>query len=400
MKIAIDENYLLRKEMFMLSLSRIFQTLVILFFFTACNLSLSEESTETPVAVSFNATRTPLAATITSQPTSTRQPTSTPQPNRQNVQQVVNVSPLYSVRQPVPGPVCSIVPTVNTANIRSGPGTSYPVIGLLPANNWLLALNISTQGWHQVSAPGTPVDRAWISSTVIILTQPCVCGTDGCFAVSTQPAPTIQPQPTGIPTDSASCLIYALAPTPPAAFPSYTADIFYEPSSDSTLWGRLGVDVNGIRLAGRTNDGWYAVGPLNGQAGTLGIYTLRWVRANAQVVLVGGACGSLPLIDISYPPPGNCTVTPSGSASVNVFQIHAFYGSTITQLNSGMTLSVVGKTPANYYDSAAGWYAVEPGIVTIRPGSVGKYALGWIPDDGSVVANGNCAALPTVTLDW
>jgi len=62
----------------------------------------------------------------------------------------------------------------------------------------------------------------------------------------------------------------------------------------------LGETINGIRAAGRTNDGWYALGPLNGQAGTYGIYTLRWVRADAPIVLVGGTCNSLPTVTLDW----------------------------------------------------------------------------------------------------
>lgn len=378
---------------------RLFKIILLLLSFSslaACNLGVNLPQ-PTSTAVAQQATQAPPS---TKSPTATATITLTPTPTqRSSAQQVVNIAPLYAIRQPLPAPSCGVVPTVNSANIRSGPGTNFPVIGVLPANNWVSAIRIDSNGWYQISAPGTSVDGGWISNTVTSLTQPCVCGPNNCTVVTTI-VPTIPPPPTGQPTPFDACFVYNLAPTPPAAFPTYLVDIYYQPSIDSGSAGRLGETINGIRVAGRTNDGWYALGPLNGQAGTYGIYTLRWVRADAPIVLVGGTCNSLPTIDISVPAPGTCTVSPAATTSVSVYQIHGYFGPVINTLNLGSTLTVIGKTPNNYFDSANGWYAVDPGIVTVNPGSVGKYALGWIPDDGTVATSGDCTRLPTVTLDW
>src|SRR5262249_21492117 len=136
---------------------------------SACNLSLNS-ALPTPT-VGFIVTNT-VPPTFTSVPsTNTPAPTNTfiPQPT-------INVPPPYSVQQPIPGPVCSISPNVAAANIRSGPGVNFPAVGMLPANNWVLASRIEPGGWYQISYAGTVVNAGWISSTVVNLAQPCSCG--------------------------------------------------------------------------------------------------------------------------------------------------------------------------------------------------------------------------------
>ena len=105
----------------------------------ACNLSLSgKPSTPTVQSLATNTgfqipTQTIRPSTNTPAPTNTSLPQSQPSDNQ---------PPPYSVRQLVPGPVCSVSPNVAAANIRSGPSVNFPVLGVLPANNWVLASRI------------------------------------------------------------------------------------------------------------------------------------------------------------------------------------------------------------------------------------------------------------------
>jgi hypothetical protein len=353
---------------------------------SACNLSLGAKPT-TPTVQSLPTTQ-PLA-TITVRPA-----TNTPQPTNTTVSQpppANNAPPAYNVRQPLPGLVCSVSPNVSAANIRSGPGVNFPVVGVLPANNWVLASRVEAGGWYQISYAGTVVHGGWISSTVVNLQQPCVCGPNNCTQVNPAtiaPPPTQQPQAT-LPPD----LCYVL---PISA--SDNVSVYYQPSVDSGVWDRL--PSGGMLVAARTTDGWYAVGPLNAQAPMFGIYNLRWVRSDARITLTGAPCGILKTADISFPPPSGCTVSPMNISSIPVYPQHTFDRPASGTLSTGSTALAVGQTPPNYGGAPNGWYAIDPGIA--QAGSVGKYRLRWIPIDNNVQLNGDCGinGLPTVTLDW
>ena len=350
---------------------------------TACNLSFSGQP-PTPT-VRFVATNA-LFPTQTIRP-----PTNTPAPTNTSIPQpITNAPPPYSVRQLVPGPICSVSPNVSAANIRSGPGVNFPVLGVLPANNWVLASRMEPGGWYQISYSGTVVHAGWISSTVVNLAQPCSCGPNNCSQGSTVPPPvTIPPIATNtLPPEN--CYILPLSS-------GDGVPVYYQPSVDSGMWDRL--PAEGMLVGGRTGDGWYALGPLNGQAGSVGIYTYRWVRSDAKITLTGAACGMLKTIDISYPPPSGCTVSPMNISSIPIYPQHSFDLPIVGNLTSGSTALAVGQTPLNYYGAPNGWYAIDPGVA--QAGSVGKYHLRWIPIDNNVQLNGDCGinGLPTVTLD-
>jgi len=349
----------------------------------ACNLSLSgPPSTPTVRPV----------ATITSLPTTTPVPrTNTPAPTNTSVPQpATNPPPAYTVRQPLPGPVCSVSPTVAAANIRGGPGVNFSVLGVLPANNWVLASRIDAGGWYQISYAGTVVHGGWISNTVVNLGQPCSCGPNNCTVVSTQPPPTWTPLPTAT-TPPNICLIMVLTPND-------VVNIYYQPTLDSNVWDTLRAGTS-MTVTGRTSDGWYAIGPLNLQGPMIGINALRWIRSDARITLSGAPCGTLRTIDISYPPPSGCTVSPVNISSIPVYPQHSFDLPASGTLSAGSTALAVGQTPPNYYGAPGGWYAIDPGIA--QAGNVGRYRLRWIPIDSNVQLNGDCgiAGLPTVTLD-
>jgi hypothetical protein len=262
-------------------------------------------------------------------------------------------------------------------------------LGVLPANNWVLASRIEPGGWYQISYAGTVVHGGWISSTVANLEQPCSCGPNNCSVVNQPPPVTFTPQPTNtLPPEN--CYIMPLSA-------GDSVPVFYQPSVDSGMWDRL--PSGGVLVAGRTNDGWYGLGPLNGQAAAVGIYTLRWVRSDAKITLTGAACGMLKTIDVSYPPPSGCSVSPLNISNIPIYSQHSFDIAAVGTLSSGSSALAVGQTPPNYYGAPNGWYAIDPGIA--QAGSVGKYRLRWIPIDNNVQLNGDCGinGLPKVTLD-
>ncbi len=357
--------------------------ILILMGMTACNLSLGVPiPTLTPSVIQTIAPFPTLkpVSTITPLPTQTviTQPTS-------------NVPPPYTVNQSVPGPVCSVSPNVTAANIRSGPGISFPVIGVLPANNWLSAARQDGSGWYQIAYAGTVVNGGWISNTVVVLQQPCSCGPNSCTVVNPPPPATFTPIPTATYQPPPNqCTMTVLTP-------SDIVNVYSQPTSDASIWGTLSAGTYAA-VAGRTNDGWYGFDPGVAQAANVGIYRLRWVRSDARITLTGAPCGTLPTIDVSYPPAGDCLVSPVNVSSVTIYNQSGYDAGASGTLTAGSSLPVVGKTPANVNGADNGWYAVDPGIA--QAGTIGKYRLRWIPIDNTVAITGaDCATLPTVTLD-
>lgn len=176
----------------------------------ACNLT-TINPTLTPVpptATTFaTAANTP---TVTPSPTATVRPTATPP-----APGGPTATPIFRVSQPLPAAICGLYPNVDAANIRSGAGTNFPIIGVLPAGHWALASRIGAAGWYQVNVPGTVVNGGWISNTVVDLQQPCRCTADGCTQSGIVP-PTTAPSPVlliGVvglkPSGVAECVITA-----------------------------------------------------------------------------------------------------------------------------------------------------------------------------------------------
>lgn len=78
-----------------------------------------------------------------------------------------------------------------TINVRSGPSTSYSIVGYLAPNAVGLVLGrLADNSWFQVNVNGT---LGWVSSTVVILGG-------NCAGVSIVMLPTSTPMPTGMPT--------------------------------------------------------------------------------------------------------------------------------------------------------------------------------------------------------
>lgn len=95
----------------------------------------------------------------------------------------------YSVNLSPPYPACSIVPAGNyNVNIRNAPGTTSPIVGTLLPAAWISVSRL-TNGWYQVSYPGTPVHNAWVSSSVVNLTPPCTCTETSCSQNQPPPPP-------------------------------------------------------------------------------------------------------------------------------------------------------------------------------------------------------------------
>ncbi len=353
-------------------------------YLSACTLSTTpKQPTAAPTQqiIIFPTNQPP--ATNTPQPSLTPLPLNTAAPARPTA------TPVYIVSRLVPGPVCSISPTVAGANVRSGPGTNFPIIGVVPAANWVSATRIDSNGWYQITSPGTPVEGGWMSNTVVALQQPCVCGPNNCVTVTT-PYPTFTPQPIATATFEPT-ICYLTLLNLGDSVPAYT-----QPTTDNSP-ELIIQTAQRFQVVGRTNDGWYGVIRGNGQAAYIGIYTLIWIRSDAKISLTGAPCGQLKVIDLSYPAPTGCTLTPKDASSIPVYNQYDFSIAASGVLNAPVTANVVGKSPAGAGGVADGWYAIEPTVV--QAGNVGKYRLKWVPLDRLAEIGGDCTTVPTLSLE-
>ncbi len=104
---------------------------------------------------------------------------------------------LYLIRQPLPGPACSISPTGGQGvNIRRDPTKQSAAIGGLLRGAWVLAKGLDASGkWFQISAPNTPVDGGWITGQNVAIRGVCNCVPDGSCERGA-PIPTARPAAT------------------------------------------------------------------------------------------------------------------------------------------------------------------------------------------------------------
>lgn len=97
-------------------------------------------------------------------------------------------------------------------NVRSGPSTDYPIIGVLIAGQRIAALGRSVGGdWVQIAYPGVEGGTAWVYSPLVTLegSPPLV---------EPPPTPTPKTTPTIDPTLAAQFII----DIPPTRLPTYT----------------------------------------------------------------------------------------------------------------------------------------------------------------------------------
>ncbi|MCB0196941.1 MAG: SH3 domain-containing protein, partial [Anaerolineae bacterium] len=121
--------------------------------------SLLDESIEPTATV----TDTLATATPTLTPTLNVEPTNTPEPDAEAAMLVTNAD----------------------LNVRSGPGTDYPILGLLKADQTAEITGLSPDGrWWQIAFSGTASGRGWVAAQYTIAQN-----TDNVPIVQAQPVP-------------------------------------------------------------------------------------------------------------------------------------------------------------------------------------------------------------------
>lgn len=145
------------------------------------------------------------------------------------------------------GITASVNPDQEKINVRSGPNTDYPIVGVLVAGQKVPALGRSAGGdWVQIAYPGVPGGVAWVYAYLVTVngTLPIV---------EPPPTPTPLVTPTIDPTLAAQ-FVLELAPTrlptftapPPLAIPTFAQP---EPPR-SPLGVPMGFVITGLGVLG------------------------------------------------------------------------------------------------------------------------------------------------------
>jgi uncharacterized protein YgiM (DUF1202 family) len=315
----------------------------------ACNFSASRElsaattPTTTPTSAAWVITATANATTTPTQIPTTA-PTTTPlitqgsSAGSSNLGSSSSYVPVgYVVDVASPRPSCSVAPTgAYNVNIRGTATLNGPVVGTLLAGSWVRVMQ-RLNDWYQVSYPGTPVQGAWISASVVELRAPCNC-TPACG----EPAP--QPQACQIQNHVAQGVVAG-------------------PGSSYGNIGQLGPETVSKVYARTSNATYYKIAYGAG---------LGWISGVANVTLIGN-CTNIPLED----PPDLSLCRIQNHATKDVIAALLSDYAVIGQLPPQTVSNVQAKTGDNTYYKIA--YGAQ---------------LGWIDATTGVTLIGNCASVP------
>jgi hypothetical protein len=110
------------------------------------------------------------------------------------------------------GAIAIVTMEQDQINVRSGPSTDYPTVGVLIAGQQVPALGRSVGGdWVQIAYPGVPGGVAWVYSPLVELVG-------SVSVVEPPPTPTPRTTPTVDPTLAAQFIIEI----PPTRLPTFT----------------------------------------------------------------------------------------------------------------------------------------------------------------------------------
>ncbi len=248
------------------------------------------------------ATDTP---TLTSTPTTTLTPTATPT--------------LTPSATSTATPSTPIAQALRSLTVRQGPGSQYPLVRRLVADEQVEIAGISEDGaWYQVILPEG--ETGWVSSaTISVTTFGSLRGVPVAEAPTNTPTFTYTPSPTPTATASATpTRTPTVTPTPsatftplpsiPIALPVRAITVRVGPGSQYPAAGRLAADDQ-VDILGISEDGgWYWIEMADGN--------MAWLTASPALVDTIGNLRTLPIIDPPTPTPlPTATPTPSRTPS-------------------------------------------------------------------------------------
>ena len=202
------------------------------------------------------------------------------------------------------------VPTVTAltyVNVRSGPGTNYPILGAAPTGTIGEVVGISPDGgWYAVKVATTlePTGVAWVAAEYVSLSNPS--NTD-IPVISSAPAP---PPVTAPPPASGA----------PSALALEAVNVRSGPSTDYPIYGVASAGAS-APVVGKSQDGAWVVVTISTSVAPDG---QGWVSA-AYVQLSGATLGDLPVVqppamppEVVPPPPAAGSVVVQTTEPINV----------------------------------------------------------------------------------
>ena len=145
------------------------------------------------------------------------------------------------------GPTAIVRSDQEQINVRGGPSTDYPIVGVLIAGQQVPALGRSEGGlWVQISYPGVSGGVAWVYAPLVDISG-------NLPLIEPPPTPTPQTTPTIDPTLAAQFIVEV----PPTRLPTFTAPAPLiiptfepEPSSSGTAGVPMGFIIAGLGVIG------------------------------------------------------------------------------------------------------------------------------------------------------
>jgi hypothetical protein len=263
-------------------------------------------------------------------------------------------TPTPVAAQPAPtSTVCQATSTLNV-NVRSGPGTMYPIIGSLLTGNTLNVVGRnSVSSWFVVDLNGR---QGWVAASVVQLTGPC----GSLSFVADPPTPVVPPTepPTATPTATSAVTSTATATATPTATASPT-----QPAPVATLNYSLPSVYGSTALTSGFVPDPYTVGVTGG--------------GPANISYLGGGCT------------GFTTSAPSFSVNYTsgAFPTLRFYF-----IGSADSTMVINTPSGSYFCVDDSFGTLNPTIDFNSPSS-GRYDI-WI---GSYAAGGSVGGTLYVT---
>lgn len=136
-----------------------------------------------------------------------------PVPGRANALRQQPTVAIPTVTSTPTGPTVTVNADQEQINVRAGPGTDYPILGVLIAGQEVPAKGRSPQGlWIQIQYFGVPGERAWVYA-------PLVSAPTGDLPI-VEPPPT--PTPLFTPTIDPTLAAQFIVEVPPTRLPTFT----------------------------------------------------------------------------------------------------------------------------------------------------------------------------------
>lgn len=276
-------------------------------------------------------------------------------------------APIPTVIPPTPDAGAATLTTTDYVNVRSGPGTNYPVYGVVAPGTTGEAIGISTDGqWYNVKIPTEIIasGNAWASADHVVAQN----AENLPVIPAPPPPPAVPPQ---IPAPGSPTVI-ALTAVNVRSGPGMNYEV-YGVAPQSTVLEAMGISSDG---------GWYMVKiPTEYAASGTGWVSASYVRAeNTQNLPV--IDNPAPPTDVIPPPPD-----PGGPTAVNFEPLNVRSGPS-SQYPS------FGVAPTGTFFKVTGISADGSWWVVAIPPSIAPNGQGWI--NGAYVNTTNTDNVPFV----